>query len=325
MFCSDACLKEGYRKFHKYECGISKFIISSTLNTNMQIAMRIFLEALDCFNESIPDLTLFLKESSPCSAFDISSNATLKEKILALNSSVFDETVKVDDAQFKKVFLHNEKLQQVWNAYENDIILFLVKHTQIATLNCHEIYGWPLKKGGLLDPELENYKETLAYCRNVTAFANGRYLFASLLNHSCAPNVSKIFVDDKIVIIVQRPIKAGEQIFDNYGCSFTNIPKETRQSELLEQFKFFCKCVACVGNFSLLPALKINDKIIFRNAKKTCQELKNLNRKKSKQKIQVLSEILQKYQRFPCLETCSLIESFQACLELSVKPEILFP
>jgi SET domain-containing protein len=41
--------------------------------------------------------------------------------------------------------------------------------------------------------------------------------FASLLNHSCAPNVARIDVESKMYLVLKRPIKAGEQLFDSYG------------------------------------------------------------------------------------------------------------
>lgn len=41
-------------------------------------------------------------------------------------------------------------------------------------------------------------------------------LFANLINHSCLPNAFPIFVDNKIVICILEPIKAGDQIFCSY-------------------------------------------------------------------------------------------------------------
>ena len=45
---------------------------------------------------------------------------------------------------------------------------------------------------------------------------SGLLSFASLLNHSCSPNLTRIFVDNKQVYIVKRPIEAGEQLFVSY-------------------------------------------------------------------------------------------------------------
>lgn len=41
--------------------------------------------------------------------------------------------------------------------------------------------------------------------------------FGSLLNHSCTPNVDRIFVDNKFVFFVRRPIYKGQQLFISYG------------------------------------------------------------------------------------------------------------
>lgn len=41
-------------------------------------------------------------------------------------------------------------------------------------------------------------------------------LFKSLINHSCLRNIQMVGIDDKIAIVVMKPVKAGEQIFDCY-------------------------------------------------------------------------------------------------------------
>lgn len=41
--------------------------------------------------------------------------------------------------------------------------------------------------------------------------------FASLINHSCDPNIFWIPMDTKFVFIVAKPINAGDQLFQCYG------------------------------------------------------------------------------------------------------------
>lgn len=74
-------------------------------------------------------------------------------------------------------------------------------------------------------------------------------LFGSLFNHSCAPNVSRISYNDKIVFMTTRPVKIGEQLFISYGPSFHHSNLNERQEEL-QNYKFICKCQACVNNWS---------------------------------------------------------------------------
>lgn len=41
-------------------------------------------------------------------------------------------------------------------------------------------------------------------------------LFGSLINHSCDPNVQTIFVDNKIVFYILKPVKENEELFVSY-------------------------------------------------------------------------------------------------------------
>lgn len=47
-------------------------------------------------------------------------------------------------------------------------------------------------------------------------FAAGIYLKSCQLNHSCQPNVARIFIGNKMVGKVIRPIMRGEQLFVSY-------------------------------------------------------------------------------------------------------------
>lgn len=43
------------------------------------------------------------------------------------------------------------------------------------------------------------------------------YPFASLLNHSCAPNILRVSCNSQLIVVALRVIQPGEQLFDNYG------------------------------------------------------------------------------------------------------------
>lgn len=45
----------------------------------------------------------------------------------------------------------------------------------------------------------------------------GLYLFGSLLNHSCTPNVLAMEFEEKNIFFVIRPISKGQQLFISYG------------------------------------------------------------------------------------------------------------
>lgn len=41
-------------------------------------------------------------------------------------------------------------------------------------------------------------------------------IFSSLINHSCDPNIDVTIADGRVVAIVNRPVKAGDQLFKTF-------------------------------------------------------------------------------------------------------------
>lgn len=48
-------------------------------------------------------------------------------------------------------------------------------------------------------------------------FGKGLYQYASLLNHSCSPNVMRVVYKSKQAVVALRIIKPGEQLLMSYG------------------------------------------------------------------------------------------------------------
>lgn len=86
-------------------------------------------------------------------------------------------------------------------------------------------------------------------------FSNMRYtnssafifLIQSLLNHSCYPNTICVKFDKELVLMVTRPVKAGEQIFYSYLNPDQN--KAERHEELKKWHDFTCDCEVCTNNW----------------------------------------------------------------------------
>lgn len=293
------------------------------------MAIRTFFVALTLFEGSVENLEEFLKGNSDfCTVFDHGSSASMEQKLLEVNSLITNDDIKVDEEIFEQLFLSSPVLKDMWFSHQQFIGTFLKKQFRIGTMNYHEIYAWSLKKGGFSDDDVNEFKGQLAYRRGVVSTGNGSYPFSSLINHSCTPNVTRIFIDDKIVLVVLIPINKGEQVFDNYGYNFTNAPKDYRQSELLKQYRFKCNCLACSNHFPLLPSMKAIDKACLNKAKKTSRELSlgGVHQKKAIEKIRELFSFIEKGQsNFPSLEVCSLQQSFSAYLEMITKPIMQFP
>ncbi|KAJ6630523.1 SET and MYND domain-containing protein 4 [Pseudolycoriella hygida] len=325
MFCSADCETKACQTFHKYECPVME--ITSKLSKNLQMALRTLYVVLAIFDDSIHDLQKYiLNHPEICTIFDV-KGLDERSKFLAINSLIANDKIDIRKEVLEEISQWSSKLKEIWSTHGDFIAQFLHRQIQVATVNYHEIYSWPLKKGGFFDKDIDKLPDAFAYQRVTVSAGNGSYPFCSLLNHSCAPNVGKIFVNDKIVLIVQRPIEKGAQLFDNYGYHFTNMSKDCRQKELLKQYKFLCNCDACKHNWPILTNLKIANKLNLNKAKKVCRELKMLevNRKKAMSKYKELCDIVNKnHKNFPSVEMCSIMESMAAYLEMSLKPSLQF-
>jgi SET and MYND domain-containing protein 4 len=56
-------------------------------------------------------------------------------------------------------------------------------------------------------------------------------------------------------MMVNRPIEAGEQLFDNYGYHHCLENVHDRQISLKNQYMFKCTCEACENLYPLYPSL----------------------------------------------------------------------
>jgi SET domain-containing protein len=105
------------------------------------------------------------------------------------------------DESPERIFRSNSYLEELWSKHQKFIENFILRIVDIYDCNFHGICGWSRNFGRIHTAEM---------------IGVGCFSFASLINHSCYPNVNRIYRNDKMLIVVDRPIKKGEQIFDCY-------------------------------------------------------------------------------------------------------------
>jgi hypothetical protein len=228
MFCSKDCKDIAWEKFHHYECEVADAINELFVEKNT-IGLRTFFEALSIFNNDLSALKEFTESIKLSKAtvlgFDFSKMNKLEKKKSLLHSidalHAGDSPIS-NDGDFVQtctsvvlinLILNHSKFGLSLNEEQREIFReFTLKHSLIGIVNAHYLYG--------------AYEEN-----NEIKFDNigsGLFPFASLLNHSCAPNVSRIDFQLKIHFIVKRPIKAGEQLFDSYGYGILDLYSNLR-------------------------------------------------------------------------------------------------
>lgn len=204
MFCSVSCQQAAQKAFHHFECPINDRLMKSGI---MQMALRTFFQALSIFHGSIEDMQTFLeKNSSPsCSVYDFDFSdpqSASAEKYFLIALFCLASSGKVCPSDSPELLLKDHPtVSGVWKNHESFIRKFIQRILQVGDSNFHGICGWSLKK----------YENQLPQMIGI-----GCYPFISLVNHSCAPNVNRIYVEGSMLLVVERPIKKGEQLFDCY-------------------------------------------------------------------------------------------------------------
>lgn len=216
MYCSIDCQEVGEKNFHRFECSVIDFMFSM-LNIIQLSAIRVAIRAITCFG-SITELIEFTEncDEQAINAFTLkySEDMPLSEMYKAVHTLETNQDKRTTSDLFQRAVItailyrilmqHTALKEVVSTDREVDLLIELIyRHLQTASTNFHRL-------------------ETLANVRNANnlddvSYGSGAYAFCSLINHSCAPNIVRLPIGQRIAIFVLRPIKACEQLLDNYG------------------------------------------------------------------------------------------------------------
>lgn len=215
MFCSTNCMKEANEKFHQFECDFSSDTFGRFFSIAVRSAVRVFLEVLHSFGGSFEELEkFFVENNSDTTVFDVDVEKEMYKRhlSLAVNSLCTNETQRSEVEKFRRAIVctllcdYLNKHSNLKRILADDcnarfFMKFMYRQSQIAESNYHELYA--------LSPQ-KFFQENEQY-------GVGCFPFASLLNHSCSPNVFRLTHDGFNYIITSRCIKKDDQVFDNYG------------------------------------------------------------------------------------------------------------
>ena len=176
MFCSVECAKSA-QNYHKYECKNSEILQSSFTLTQF----RSFFKALAIMDGSIGELEKLFNEclKSPKTIFDFDfsdPNDPEYERNQLRAALGLARNKKLKEAlSLKMFFTLCPQYKKTWLRHERFIEKFILHLKQISFF-CQGLYGknLPLQQDRMF--------------RNRT-FGSGFYLFGTLFNHSCWPNV----------------------------------------------------------------------------------------------------------------------------------------
>ncbi|KAG5677365.1 hypothetical protein PVAND_007129 [Polypedilum vanderplanki] len=297
MYCSIECMQLGWKRYHKYECS---FLEESLENNEYDLMIqRIIFETLDMFDGNIEKLKTLLSETKDNQSiydFDLSNKNDIENKKLRLKSIYALKRGKCSE---------EDKAMADWFV-ESDSTL---KHLCKTKAQQDFLKNFILRMMGIMDRNSYIfYSLASVFSEKDEEIGTGLFSFASLLNHSCSPNLYRFFVDNKQIYVVKKPIEAGQQLFVGYLSNFTLCEREKRQADLFQDFSFHCTCDACVQNFPLMKDLKRCDEN-FKEELPTLSRYSISDAKKIYEyNCKYIETNINKFP-FPCYEICFLMQS----------------
>lgn len=201
MFCSEECRKVAHKIFHRHEINLR----------TQEFTQRILLESLDICEWSFEKLSELIEnpEMSSKTAYDFDwrNVDNVKNRMHSLRSF---NGLQVGPITDDLEFIETHPILEIFNTEnEKEIVKnFMRRISRILSVNCYSL-DWMM-------PDSTDGNSLLT-ASNKMKIGSGLFIFGSLFNHSCAPNIDRILVDNKFVFFVRRPIDKGEQLFISYG------------------------------------------------------------------------------------------------------------
>lgn len=319
MFCSDNCAIVGNEKFHKYECEVIDSL-NSLATKIIRIAVRTFFEALYVCSGDVQELKSLIEENrgSLQTVFDFDFPFDRRNVLKAIDALESNESERNGADLFQRsgivaiignLFFKHTTLKQLLSSDDQEDFFncFVFKQTQIAASNYHGLFN-----GVIRNSEIESNPQ----------YGSGSFPFCSLINHSCAPNLVRVNSGCKNYVIINRPIPAGGQLFDNYGYHHCLEDFNDRQSSLLGQYMFKCTCEACIKRYPLFTDLPVIDKSFNKFISDDVQKLSALDVAHAKNRFQAYCDYLANYDKnYPCWEVSSIQECLLRCFTIFTMSE----
>ncbi|XP_065579041.1 SET and MYND domain-containing protein 4-like isoform X2 [Artemia franciscana] len=242
-FCSEKCCDAAIKSYHLYECQTADIVKASGMSAVSRLALRMVTwNDLSYFknNEAPED-----KLNSPYSIKNLVGHTERREAMDLFNRTMMTIFL-LKLLKFSGYFLKRKntpvevkEVQGVPDLDEDELLIssLLLRNLQILQFNAHEVTDLVFVNGKGLN-NAKSHSVGLAI-----------YQIASLLNHSCYPNVARYFSGTKLVIRALRKIPSGEPILDNYGPLFTHKSIKERKRTTNGRYWFDCQCDACYHNW----------------------------------------------------------------------------
>ncbi|CAO1433669.1 unnamed protein product [Diamesa tonsa] len=205
MFCSIECKNAATQGFHSYECNVDEiFVNGENLSNRHRIALKSLFKALSMFGGSVELFHQFICNSIGKTIFDFDfseiNSTKVSESYHLLATSVTTGLINYSPSEYQslKLFYQNvlpmyPKLKDImFSKHFNSIVDFLIKQYQ-----------------SVIAVEIKTVERKIWY--------GGTYLLRPYMRHSCSSNIATMILFEKLIFIVQQPIRKGSMLTVNHA------------------------------------------------------------------------------------------------------------
>uniref|UniRef100_A0A1Q3F0H3 SET domain-containing protein n=1 Tax=Culex tarsalis TaxID=7177 RepID=A0A1Q3F0H3_CULTA len=226
MYCSEKCLEMDHRFTHRFECGIMERLRNASFNTSI-ITSRLFFYGLTLFGDN---LQLMMK--SCWDTFNSGGNP------FDLDYTQYDPLEEFKTMHKVKFRLPKANIEHHYRMCAALHYAVFMKHPLVQSLVVGKTY-----QGFMLQCLLNYTRVVFFLMKDTVVDARDRVVsflspIATIFNHSCDPNVLIIPRASRIVSVILRPVRKGEQLTSTYGPTWWDVPNLA--------LTFDCRCVVCV-------------------------------------------------------------------------------
>lgn len=204
MFCSPSCLKSAWLSFHKFECGS----LDNSFDNGNEYDMMIFKVVIESLNlcgslEKLQTTLENMKSNLTLFDFDLRNAKTDDEREIIRLKTIY--SLKRGPTSREDLTMADWIVEShLTNVYKNQAQKDFIRNFVIKVMGITDRNSYILSSSSFTNQPSE------------IEIGSGVFPFSSLINHSCSPNLYRLFVDNKQVFIVKKPIEAGQQLFVGY-------------------------------------------------------------------------------------------------------------
>ncbi|XP_075229356.1 protein-lysine N-methyltransferase SMYD4-like [Lycorma delicatula] len=222
VYCSQTCCNDARKKYHQWECGgLELFYSLGIAHLGLRLTLINSTAVHDVRYDQVMSLMSHIEDMQLEDAYQYSLTATLLSLYLENKTSFFVNN-ETKGSAFK---IGGQIMYHICQLICNGHAITKIVPSSGA--------GSATAVGGIIESCQEEWAATAIFPS------------ASMMNHSCDPNIINSFSKEFLIVQAVRDIPRNDEVFNCYGPFYRRMNTKERKEVLKKQYFFDCLCPPC--------------------------------------------------------------------------------